>query len=394
MSREVVFLSGVRTAIGTFGGALSGTAPIDLAAQVTKEALNRAGTAPEDVGHVVFGNVIHTEPRDMYLSRVAMIDAGIPEETPALTCNRLCGSGAQAIVSAAQTVMLGDADVAVAGGAESMSRAPFASLNARFGVKMGDAGMVDMMLGALNDPFGNGHMGITAENVAKKYQINREKQDAFAAQSQARAQSAIDEGRFKSQILPVEVKKGREMVMFDTDEHVRGETTEESLSGLRPVFDKEGSVTAGNSSGINDGAAALVLMEAEAADKAGRKPVAKLLGYAHAGVSPDIMGIGPVPAVQNLLERTGLKVGDFDVIESNEAFAAQACAVTQELGFDESKVNPNGGAIALGHPVGATGAIITVKAINELHRTGGRYGLVTMCIGGGQGIALALEAVH
>ncbi|MGI9372172.1 MAG: acetyl-CoA C-acyltransferase family protein [Hyphomicrobiales bacterium] len=394
MSREVVILSGVRTAIGTFGGALKDTAPIDLAGQCTKEALGRAETDASEVGHVVFGNVIHTEPRDMYLSRVAMIDAGIPKETPALTCNRLCGSGAQAIVSAAQTVMLGDADVAIAGGAEAMSRAPYASLNARFGVKMGNAGMTDMMLGALNDPFGNGHMGVTAENVAKKYQINREKQDAFAAESQARAQHAINEGRFKSQILPVEVRKGRDMVMFDTDEHVRGETTQESLSGLRPVFDKEGSVTAGNSSGINDGAAALVLMDAETADKAGRKPVAKILGYAHAGVAPEIMGIGPVPAVQNLLERTGLKAEDFDVIESNEAFAAQACAVNQELGLDETKVNPNGGAIALGHPVGATGAIIAVKAINELHRIGGRYGLVTMCIGGGQGIALAIEAVH
>ncbi|MGI9483190.1 MAG: acetyl-CoA C-acyltransferase family protein [Hyphomicrobiales bacterium] len=394
MSREVVILSGVRTAIGTFGGALKGTAPVDMAAACTSEALSRAETAPEEVGHVVFGNVIHTEPRDMYLSRVAMVNAGIPIETPALTCNRLCGSGVQAIVSAAQTIMLGDVDVAVAGGAESMSRAPYASLNARFGVKMGDVSMTDMMLGALHDPFGHGHMGITAENVARKYQIGRKRQDSFAAESHKRAHNAITEGRFKDQILPIEVKQGREMVSFDTDEHVRAETTADSLAGLRPVFDKEGSVTAGNSSGINDGAAAIVLMEAEAADKANRKPAAKLLGYAHAGVEPSEMGIGPVPAVQNLLQRTGLSAADFDVVESNEAFAAQACAVSQELGLDGEKVNPNGGAIALGHPVGATGTIIAVKAINELHRTGGRYGLVTMCIGGGQGIALAIEAVH
>lgn len=394
MPREVVFLSGVRTAIGTFGGSLKDTAPTAMGAAVIAEALNRAETAPEEVGHVVMGNVIHTEPRDMYLSRVAMIDAGLPIETPALTCNRLCGSGAQAIVSAAQTVMLGDAEVAVAGGAESMSRAPYASLNSRFGVKMGDAKMVDMMLAALHDPFGHGHMGNTAENVARKWQISREDQDKFALQSQQRASRAIAEGRFKDQILPIEVKVKREMVPFETDEHVRRDADLASLSGLRTVFDKEGSVTAGNASGINDGAAALVLMEAEAADKAGRKPVARLVGYAHAGVEPSEMGVGPIPAVKNLMERTGLKREDFDVIESNEAFAAQACAVSKELGLDSAKVNPNGGAIALGHPVGATGAILAVKAIAELHRSGGRYGLVTMCIGGGQGIALAIEAVH
>ncbi len=394
MAREVVFLSGVRTAIGTFGGALKDTSPTAMGTAVITEALSRAETAPEEVGHVVFGNVIHTEPRDMYLSRVAMIDAGLPIETPALTCNRLCGSGAQAIVSAAQTVMLGDADVAIAGGAESMTRAPYASLNSRFGVKMGDAKVVDMMLGALHDPFGHGHMGNTAENVARKWQISRQDQDDFALQSQQRAAAAIAEGRFKDQILPIEVKVKRDMVMFDTDEHVRHDATPDALSGLRPVFDKEGSVTAGNSSGINDGAAALVLMEAEAADKAGRKPVAKLVGYAHAGVEPSEMGVGPIPAVRTLMQRTGLSKDDFDVIESNEAFAAQACAVSKELGLDGAKVNPNGGAIALGHPVGATGAILAVKAISELHRTGGRYGLVTMCIGGGQGIALAIEAVH
>lgn len=394
MSREVVILSGVRTAIGTFGGALKDTAPTALAAACAKNALERANTAPDEVGHVVFGNVIHTEPRDMYLSRVAMIDAGIPVETPALTCNRLCGSGVQALVSACQTILLGDNDIAVAGGAECMSRAPFVSLNARFGVKMGDAKMTDMMLGALHDPFGIGHMGITAENVAKKYQITRGQQDAFAAESQKRAVNAIKQGRFKDQILPIDVKVKRNVVAFDTDEHVREDASEEAMAGLRPVFDKEGTVTAGNSSGINDGAAALVLMDGDAAEKAGHKPVARILGYGHAGVEPGEMGIGPVPAVRNLLKKTGMKVDDFDVVESNEAFAAQACAVSQELGLDPAKVNPNGGAIALGHPVGATGAIITVKAMAELKRTGGRYGLITMCIGGGQGIALAIEAVH
>lgn len=394
MSRDVVFLSGVRTAIGTFGGSLKDTPPTAMATACITEALARAETEKEEVGHVVFGNVIHTEPRDMYLSRVAMVDAGLPIETPALTCNRLCGSGAQAIVSAAQHIMLGDTEVAIAGGAESMSRAPYASLNARFGVKMGDAKVVDMMLGALHDPFGHGHMGNTAENVAKRWQITREQQDEFALQSQQRASAAIKEGRFKDQILPIEVKVKRDMVPFAEDEHVRHDATLESISGLRPVFDKEGSVTPGNASGINDGAAALVLMDAEAADKAGRKPVAKLLGYSHAGVDPSEMGAGPIPAVRALMEKTGLKREDFDVIESNEAFAAQACAVSKELGLDNDKVNPNGGAIALGHPVGATGAIITVKTISELHRTGGKYGLVTMCIGGGQGIALAIEAVH
>ncbi len=394
MSRDVVFLSGVRTAIGTFGGALKDTPPTAMASACITEALSRAGTDKAEVGHVVFGNVIHTEPRDMYLSRVAMVDAGLPIETPALTCNRLCGSGAQAIVSAAQHIMLGDTEVAIAGGAESMSRAPYASLNARFGVKMGDAKVIDMMLGALHDPFGHGHMGNTAENVAKRWQITREQQDAFALQSQQRASSAIREGRFTDQILPIEVKVKRDMVPFAEDEHVRHDATLDSISGLRPVFDKEGSVTPGNASGINDGAAALVLMDAEAADKAGRKPVAKLLGYAHAGVDPSEMGAGPIPAVRTLMENTGLKREEFDVIESNEAFAAQACAVSKELGLDNEKVNPNGGAIALGHPVGATGAILAVKTISELHRTGGKYGLVTMCIGGGQGIALAIEAVH
>ncbi|NRG19291.1 acetyl-CoA C-acyltransferase family protein [Rhizobiales bacterium] len=389
--REVVLLSGVRTAIGTFGGSLKSMPPSKLGGMVAKEAMSRAGIAPEKIGHVVYGHVINTEPKDMYLARVAAVEAGIPVETPALTLNRLCGSGAQAIVSAMQSVLLGDADFAVAGGAESMSRGPFIAPGARFGVKMGDATMVDMMIGALNDPFGGGHMGVTAENVADEYKIDRSAQDELALESQRRATAAIDEGRFKDQILPLEITEGRKTFTFDTDEHVRGNTTAEGLAGLRAVFRKEGSVTAGNASGINDGAAAVVLADAEAANAAGHKPMAKLLGYAHAGVEPSVMGIGPIPAVRKLLEKTGLSTSDFDVVESNEAFAAQACAVMRELGLSADKVNPNGGAIALGHPIGATGCILTIKAMYELKRTGGRYGLVTMCIGGGQGIALALE---
>jgi acetyl-CoA C-acetyltransferase len=390
----VVIVSGVRTAIGTFAGALKDTAPTALAAAVVRESLKRADVAADQVGHVVFGSVIHTEPKDMYLGRVAAIEGGIPKETPALTLNRLCGSGVQAIVSAAQTVMLGDAEIAVAGGAESMSRAPFAATWMRQGQKMGDVNFVDMMLGALNDPFGNGHMGITAENVAKHWQISRETQDAFALESQRRAATAIAEGRFKDQILPVQVKKGRDMVEFGTDEHVKADTTMEILAGLRPAFQKDGTVTAGNASGINDGAAALVLMSEKRAAASGAKPMARIVGYGHTGVAPEIMGIGPIDAVKNLMTTTSLKATDFDVIESNEAFASQACAVTKDLGLDPAKVNPNGGAIALGHPVGATGAIITVKAMYELERVKGRYALVTMCIGGGQGIALALERMH
>lgn len=392
--REVVIVSGVRTAIGTFGGSLKGTPPTALGAAVTREAMARAEIEPGEVGHVVFGNVIHTEPRDMYLSRVAAIEAGIPVETPAMTLNRLCGSGLQAVVSAAQTIMLGDNDVAVAGGAESMSRSPHADLSSRFGHKMGDVDYVDMMIGALADPFGNGHMGVTAENVAREWQIDRSTQDAFAAESHRRAIQAIKSGRFKDQILPVEIKVKRDLVAFDTDEHARDDVTEESLAGLRPVFQKDGSVTAGNASGINDGAAALVLMDAETADKAGKKPMARILGYGHAGVRPETMGVGPIPAVRNLMQKTGLTIEDFDVIESNEAFASQACAVSKDLGMDAAKVNPNGGAIALGHPVGASGAIIAIKALYELQRTGGRYGLMTMCIGGGQGIALAVERMN
>jgi acetyl-CoA C-acetyltransferase len=391
MPRDVVILDGARTAIGTFGGALAGTPPTALGAHVAKEAMKRAGVEPGQIGHVAYGHVINTEPRDMYLSRVAAIEAGIPVETPCMNVNRLCGSGAQAIASAAQHIMLGDSEFALAGGAESMSRGPHIMQSARFGQKMGDTSIIDMMIGALHDPFGTGHMGVTAENVAAEHQIGRDEQDAFALESQRRAAAAIDEGRFKSQIVPIEVRVKRDMVAFDTDEHPKRTTTAEGLAGLRPAFRKDGSVTAGNASGINDGAAAIVLADAEAAERQGLKARARLLGYAHAGVRPEVMGIGPVPAVQRLLEKTGLSVEDFDVIESNEAFAAQACAVNKGLGLDVSEVNPNGGAIALGHPVGATGAIITVKCLYELERIGGRYGLITMCIGGGQGIALAVE---
>ncbi|MCR9275108.1 MULTISPECIES: acetyl-CoA C-acyltransferase family protein [Mameliella] len=392
MSEDIVILSGARTAIGTFGGSLAGTPPIDLGTAAAKAALERAGVEGGQIGHVVFGHVINTEPRDMYLSRVAAMQAGIPDSTPAMNVNRLCGSGAQAIVSAVQSLMLGDADFALAGGAEAMSRSPFAITDQRWGAKMGDVKTLDMMLGALNCPFGTGHMGVTAENVASEHDISREAQDAFALESQERAAKAIAEGRFAEQIVPVQVRKKRDMVDFDTDEHPKA-TTLEALSGLRAVFQKDGSVTAGNASGINDGAAALVLARASAAEGAGLKPRARVLGYAHAGVRPEVMGIGPVPAVMSLLERTGLGVADFDVIESNEAFAAQALAVNKELGLDPAKVNPNGGAIALGHPVGATGAILTVKALYELERTGGSKALITMCIGGGQGIALAIERI-
>ncbi|MEM7317500.1 MAG: acetyl-CoA C-acyltransferase family protein [Pseudomonadota bacterium] len=387
---DIVILDGARTAIGTFGGALASTAPIDLATVATESALEKSGITADQIGHVVFGHVINTEPRDMYLSRVAAIQAGIPNGTPAMNVNRLCGSGAQAIVSAVQALQLGDTDFAVAGGAESMSRSPYVMQPARWGQKMGDIKSLDMMLGALNCPFGTGHMGITAENVADEHQITREQMDEFAAESQARAATAIDAGYFEDQIVAVPVKVKRDMVDFKVDEHPKPTTTD-TLAGLRAVFQKDGRVTAGNASGINDGAAALVLASADAAEKAGLTPKARVLGYAHAGVRPEVMGIGPVPAVQNLMQRTGLSVDDFDVIESNEAFAAQALAVNKELGLDPARVNPNGGAIALGHPVGATGAIIAIKALYELERTGGSRGLITMCIGGGQGIALAIE---
>ena len=387
---DVVILDGARTAIGTFGGALASTAPIDLATVATEAALERSGVEGGQIGHVVFGHVINTEPRDMYLSRVAAMQAGVPESSPAMNVNRLCGSGAQAIVSAVQALMLGDAEFALAGGAESMSRSPYIVPATRWGQKMGDIKSLDMMLGALNCPFGTGHMGVTAENVATEHQITREDQDAFALVSQQRAAEAIKAGHFDREIAPVEVMVKREKVPFKLDEHPKS-TSAEALAGLRPAFKKDGSVTAGNASGIKAGAAALVLARATAAEKAGLKPRARVLGYAHAGVRPEVMGVGPIPAVRNLMQRTGLSVADFDVIESNEAFAAQAIAVNRELGLNTDRVNPNGGAIALGHPVGATGAIITVKALYELERIGGSKALITMCIGGGQGVALAIE---
>jgi acetyl-CoA C-acetyltransferase len=389
---EIVILGGARTAIGTFGGSLAGTPPIELGTVAAKAALERAGVDAGQVGHVAFGHVINTEPKDMYLSRVAAMNAGIPETTPAMNVNRLCGSGVQAIVSVMQSLMLGDADFGLAGGSENMSRSPFIISDQRWGAKMGDIRTRDMMLGALNCPFGTGHMGVTAENVAGEHHVTRAEQDAFALLSQERAAAAIAAGYFDSQIAPVPVKQRREIVDFMTDEHPKA-TTLEALSGLRPVFQKDGSVTAGNASGLNDGAAAIVLATAEAAEKAGLTPKFRILGYAHAGVRPDVMGIGPVPAVRNLLAKTKLTADDFDVIESNEAFASQALAVSKELGFDPARVNPNGGAIALGHPVGATGAIITVKAMFELERIGGKRALITMCIGGGQGIALAIERI-
>ena len=390
MINDIVILGGARTAIGTFGGSLAGIAPVDLGTVVAKAALERSGVDAARIGTVVFGHVINTEPRDMYLSRVVAMQSGVPYGTPAMNVNRLCGSGVQAIVSAAQTLMLGDAEFALAGGAECMSRSPYAMPAARWGQKMGDTKAVDMMTGALTCPFGTGHMGVTAENVAAEHGISREDQDAFALESQMRAARAIAEGRFGDQIVPVEISSRKGAVFFAVDEHPKPSSLE-ALAGLRAVFQKGGTVTAGNASGINDGAAALVLGRADAAAKAGLRARARIIGYAVAGVRPEVMGIGPVPAVQALLARTGLTTGDFDVIESNEAFAAQALAVTKELGFDPARVNPNGGAIALGHPVGATGAILTLKALAELERTAGRLGLVTMCIGGGQGIALAIE---
>ncbi|WP_017773772.1 beta-ketothiolase BktB [Paraburkholderia kururiensis] len=394
MQREVVVASGVRTAIGDFGGSLKDFAPTDLGARVVREVLSRAQVSGDEVGHVVFGNVVHTEAKDMYLARVAALNGGVAQHVPALTVNRLCGSGLQAIVSAAQSILLGDADIAIGGGAESMSRAPYSMPAARFGQRMGDARLVDMMVGALNDPFQSVHMGVTAENVARRYGITREAQDALALESHRRAARAIANGYFKDQILPIAMATKKGETVFDTDEHVRAEASPEDFTKLRPVFAKEdGTVTAGNASGINDAAAAVVLMSADVAQQRGVKPLARLVAYAHAGVDPAYMGIGPVPASRKALERAGLTVGDLDVIEANEAFAAQACAVSNELGFDPAKVNPNGSGISLGHPIGATGALITVKALYELQRIGGRYALVTMCIGGGQGIAAVFERI-
>lgn len=389
--REVVILSGVRTAIGDYGGALKSIAPADLAAKVVREAVMRAGIDPDEVGHVVFGNVIHGEARDMYLARVACINGGLPQHTAALTVNRICGSGLQAIVSASQNILLDDTDVAVAGGAESMSRGGYLLPALRWGQRMNDGATVDMMVGALTDSFDRVHMGITAENIAVKWQISREEQDAFAVESHRRALHAIQNGYFKEQILPIEVVDHKETIVFDTDEHPRENIGVDHLAKLRPVFQKGGTVTAGNASGINDCAAALVLMESKVAQKRNLKPLARLVSYGHAGVDPWFMGIGPVPAVQSALRRAGLKISDMDVIESNEAFAVQSCAVAKELQFDPGKTNPNGGAVALGHPIGATGSILVIKAIYELRRSGGRYALITLCIGGGQGIAAIFE---
>ncbi len=390
-AREVVVVSGVRTAVGDFGGALKDFAPTELGARCVREALLRAKLAPEEVGHVVFGNVLHTEAKDMYFARVCAIQGGVPKEVPALTLNRLCGSGLQAIVSAAQMVALGDADIAVAGGAESMSRANYWLPSARWGSKMGDQKVTDSLVGALSDPFDAQHMGITAENVAAKYSLSRELQDEFSVESHRRAALAIQNGYFREQILPIEIKDKKATVSFVTDEHVRTDASMGNLAKLKAVFKKDGTVTAGNASGINDGAAAVVLMERKLAEKKGLKPLARIVAYGHAGVEPTLMGLGPIPAVQNAMKKAGLKVADMEVIESNEAFAAQACAVARDLGFDPKKTNPNGGAVALGHPVGATGCIITVKALYELQRIKGRYALATMCIGGGQGIAAIYE---
>jgi len=391
MQREVYIVSGVRTAIGDFGGSLKDIPPTDLGARVAREALSRAEVAGDEVQHVVFGNVIHTEAKDMYMARVAALNAGITQDAPALTLNRLCGSGLQAIVSAAQAVTLGDADIAVAGGVESMSRAGYLASGMRWGARMGDTSMIDMMTAALHDPFHNIHMGETAENLAESHQVTRGQQDELAVQSHQRAAGAITEGRFKAQVLPISLKSRRGETVFDTDEHVRSDLKPEDLAKLRPVFRKDGTVTAGNASGINDGAAAVVLMDGATAEKRGAKPLGRLVAYAHAGVDPKIMGIGPVPATRAALKRANLTLEQIDVIESNEAFAAQACAVARDLGFDPAKTNPNGSGISLGHPVGATGTILTIKALYELERIGGRYALVTMCIGGGQGIAAIFE---
>ena len=390
-TREVVVVSGTRTAIGGYGGSLKDQGPTKLGAIAIKEAVARAKIDPASVGHVVMGSVIHGEAKDMYVSRVAAIEAGLPVGTPCLTVNRLCGSGLQAIVSAAQHILLGDTDVVVGGGAESMSRAAYFLPAGRWGQRMGDGAVVDAMTGALHDPFGNGHMGITAENIAAKFGFTREQQDEFALESHKRAANALDKGFFKDQIVPIEIKTRKGTESLTLDEHVRKDIKIEDLQKLKTVFKKDGTVTAGNASGLNDAGAAIVMMEAGAAKKAGAKPMARLVAYAHAGVDPQFMGLGPIPAVKRAFEKAGLKPSDMDVIESNEAFAAQAMAVTQDLGLDPAKVNPNGGAVALGHPIGATGAILTVKAIYELHRTQKRYALVTMCIGGGQGIAAIFE---
>jgi len=391
MSRDVVILSGVRTAIGSYGGSLKDIPPSELAAKCVREAVKRAGVKPAEVGHIVFGNIIHTDAHDHYLARVAGVKGGLPVETPALTLNRLCGSGLQAIITAAQTIMLGDADAAIGGGAENMSRSPYAAPAMRWGARMNDTRMVDMMVGALSDPFDDCHMGITAENVAKKYGISREDQDALAVESHRRAGLAIDHGYFRAQIVPVDIQVRKDKVPFEVDESPRPGTALDRLAKMRPVFDPAGSVTAGNASSINDAAAAVVLMDRETAAKRGLKPMGRLVGYSYAGVDPKYMGIGPIPAVNKLLEKTGLGLDDIDVFEVNEAFAAQALAVCRELKLPMERTNPNGSGISLGHPIGATGAILVIKALYELARTGGKRALVTMCIGGGQGIAAIFE---
>lgn len=390
---DIYIVSGARTAIGSFGGGLASLRPAETGAIVIKEAIARAGITPDKVQNVVIGTVVPTQPKDAYVSRVAAVNAGVPIEAPAMNVNRLCGSGLQAIVSAAQGIALGEQDIAIGGGAESMSNAPHMVLTARNGQKMGDQVLMDAMLGALHDPFENIHMGVTAENVAERCQISREEQDALAVESHKRAAAAIAAGYFKEQIVPVEIKTRKGVTVFDTDEHVRADASVEAMAGLKPVFKKDGTVTAGNASGINDGAAAVVLASGKAVEEHGLKPMARILGWGHAGVEPNVMGLGPVKAVPVALQRAGLTLDQIDVIESNEAFAAQACGVAKELGFDPAKTNVNGSGISLGHPIGATGAILTIKTMYELHRTGGRYGLITMCIGGGQGIAMVIEKV-
>ncbi|MCW8907402.1 MAG: acetyl-CoA C-acyltransferase family protein [Sedimenticola sp.] len=393
LNRDIVVLSAVRTPVGDYGGGLQSVPVVDLAATVVRAAVSRAAIDASDVGHTVMGHVIHTEPRDMYLSRYASVTAGLPVETPAFTLNRLCGSGLQAIVSAVQQIETGHCEVAVAGGAENMSRSGYLNPALRWGARMSDAKVVDMMVGALTDPFEGVHMGVTAENIAEKWGISREEQDALAVESHRRAAQAWENGHFDSQIVPVEVKGRKGSTLFERDEHFRADASMEGMAKLRPVFKKDGTVTAANASGINDAASAVVLATAEYAQAKGLKPLARLVGYSHAGCEPAYMGIGPVPAVKRLLDRTGLKVADFDVLEVNEAFAAQAIAVCRDLDLPMEKTNPNGSGISLGHPIGATGSIVTTKALHELQRTGGRYALVTMCIGGGQGIAAAFERI-
>jgi len=392
--REVVVLSAVRTPIGRYGGSLKDIPMAELGAIVTREAISRAGLAPTDIEHVVFGNVIHTEPQDMYLSRVAALRAGIPVETPALTLNRLCGSGLQAIVSAAQCIWMGDAKIAIGGGAESMSRTPYWLTGLRWGQRMNDTTALDIMVNALTDPFEHVHMGVSVEAIAKKFGVTREDQDKLAVESHKRSSNAVQSCFFESQIVPIEIKDKKNTILFKKDEGPRADTTLEALSKLKPAFSKDGTVTAGNASSVNDGAAAVVLIDKEVAEERGLKPIARLVDYSIVGVEPKFMGMGPVPAVQKVLKRTGMKLDDIDIFEVNEAFAVQALAVCRELGLPPDKTNPNGSGISLGHPVGATGAIITVKLLHELKRKGGKFGLATMCIGGGQGMAAIFENLN